>query len=182
MWFLSIFHIPASKSGGSRHTIVCCVAQENGACVHNVSILTRNTKYDFTPVHSSVNSSLNKTKFAVQVPAYWERTYTRSEVNRTSHSWNTSVQKVAHFHHFFLLFFFGCWYLVGHCTFLKNVLQILKWKEIIHKHNWESNLEPQHATVHPYHWTNGASYSTLKCNMLYYIYNLTHTLTLMLTS
>ena len=43
-------------SFGNQDTVVCCAAQENGACVHNMSILTRRTKYDFMRVHSSMVS------------------------------------------------------------------------------------------------------------------------------
>ena len=66
--------------------VVCCVAQENGACVQNMGILTRKTMYDFTPVCNFVISCLNRTKFTVQMPAYEGRLHIKLEVNCTSHS------------------------------------------------------------------------------------------------
>ena len=48
-------------------------------------------------------------------PAYQERTLTRSEVNRISCSWNISLQKVAHFLHFFFIFPF--------CTLAKTAIE-----------------------------------------------------------
>ena len=102
-FFLKCTNLDSKMMCISRHTVVCRMAQENGAaCAHNVSILTQRTKYDFTHVCSSVVSWPSKTKFAVQGPAYQERTHSRSKVNRASRSWNISLQKVAHF--LFLLF------------------------------------------------------------------------------
>ena len=35
----------------SRPKVVCCVAQENRACLHSMSILTQRAKYNFTTKH-----------------------------------------------------------------------------------------------------------------------------------
>ena len=83
--------VSESVSRKSRHTVVCCAAQENGACTHNMGILTQRTKYYFTCICSSVISWPNKTEFAVQVLAYLERTRTKSEVNHASCSWNIYI-------------------------------------------------------------------------------------------
>jgi len=55
------------------------------------------TMYNFIPIHSSVISCPNKTKFAVQVLAYQRRLHTRFKVNYASHSWDMSLQKVVYF-------------------------------------------------------------------------------------
>ena len=60
---------------------MCRVAQENGACLHKLITLIQRTKCNFLSINGSMISSLSKTKFVVQVPAYWEITHTRSEVN-----------------------------------------------------------------------------------------------------
>ena len=51
----------------SRHTVVCCAAQEDGACTNGVSILTGTTKSQISCIRSSVTSYPNGTKFAVEL-------------------------------------------------------------------------------------------------------------------
>ena len=51
----------------SRHTVVCCAAQENGARANGVSILTGATKLRFSRIRSSVIPYPNGTKFTVEL-------------------------------------------------------------------------------------------------------------------
>ena len=56
------------------------VAQENGTQVYNMSILAQKTMYNRMPIRSSVISSLNNIKFALQVLTYQGGLHTRFKV------------------------------------------------------------------------------------------------------
>ena len=57
----------------------------------SISCISLITKYDFTPVRSSVISSSNKTRFIEQVLAYQGRLHARFELNYASHSRDMSL-------------------------------------------------------------------------------------------
>jgi len=88
-----------------RHTVVCHATRENGACTHDVSILTWRTLYNFMSIHSSMISGLNNINFTVQAQAYQWRLCNRFEVNCGNHSWDMSLKKLLIFFNFFFLFF-----------------------------------------------------------------------------
>ena len=61
---LQIFDV---HSYTSRHTVVCCVAQENGVCTNGVNILTGTIKSQFSHICISVMSYPNCTKFTEEL-------------------------------------------------------------------------------------------------------------------
>ena len=78
---------------------MCHVAQENRACTHNVSILTRKTKRAFVALCSLDQIRPNLLCRCWHIGR-------EHKVNRASRSFNISLHKVAHFLRFFFLFFF----------------------------------------------------------------------------
>ena len=74
----------------SRHTVVCCAAQEAG--VPPVSILTGRKKTQFSHLCSSVIPYPIGTKFAREVPASKGSLHTKLEENRSSYFRDTSEQ------------------------------------------------------------------------------------------
>ena len=58
---------------GSRHTVVCRAAQENGGRTNGVSILTGTTKSWFSQICSSMIAYPNGTKFTVELASMKER-------------------------------------------------------------------------------------------------------------
>ena len=84
----------------SRHTVVCRVAQENGAHVSYVSILT-GTKSRFSRIHNSVVFYLINPKVAVEVPIYQRRLHTKCGENHTKRFRDMSEQTFKFFSSFF---------------------------------------------------------------------------------
>ena len=74
----------------SRHTVVCCAAQEAG--VPPVSILTGRKKMQFSHLCSSVIPYPIGTKFATEVPASKGSLHTKFEEKCSSHFRDTSEQ------------------------------------------------------------------------------------------
>jgi len=77
------------------HGSVSCCPRKRGVRTQRENIDAKNKVQSYA--HSELRGLWpNKTKFAVKVLAYRERTHTKSEINCASCSWNINLQKVAH--------------------------------------------------------------------------------------
>jgi len=92
------------ETSKSRHMVVCCAAQENGAHENYVSILTGTTKSRSSCICNSMIFYPKNTKVAVEVPAYQKRPHTRkSHKLFRRYEW-ASFQVFPSFFFFFLVF------------------------------------------------------------------------------
>ena len=88
----------------SRHTVVCCVAQETQGARQTRVHFTGVKKTPFSRICSSTLPEQKHLKFSVRIPSGWGTFILKFELNPLSFSQDIHLQSLSYFVRIFLLF------------------------------------------------------------------------------